>query len=180
MSCVLSLLKQGRFTECWRPVLGRPMLKGKQNHQKKSSLSFWNSVTETPQKLKQSRNYCCISHKSPQLGGLASAAPNKLRREHMPLGGPIRAACRDRVKDQDCCCNTSHHFCSPRNNKKEKGMPLLFENTSPLSLASHWLELIYIDWRQGNVVLILGSQVSNFKKRKGNFIIKEKGEMDRK
>lgn len=155
MSCVLSLLKQGRFTECWRPVLGRPAPKGKQNHQKKSSLSFWNSVTETPQKLKQSRNYCCLTQKPPA-GRTGQHGTQQRWEEAHATWWSHQGSLHDHVKDQDCCCNTSHHFCSPGNNKKEKGIPLLFENTSPLSLASHWLELIYIDWETGKCSFYFG------------------------
>ena len=43
-----------------------------------------------------------------------------------------------------------------RRKKEEKGIPLLFENTSPLWLASHWLELIHIARETGKCSFYVG------------------------
>ena len=93
MSCVLSLLKQGRFTECWRTVLGRPAPKGKQNHQKNwSLLCHFGIQWQKPHRNLNKVETIAVSHKSPQRGGLASMAPNSAEKRHVLPGGPIRAA----------------------------------------------------------------------------------------
>lgn len=51
---------------------------------------------------------------------------------------------------------------------------------SPLSLASHWLELIYIDWETGKCSFYFGAaKYLTSKKGMGILLLEEKGEMDR-
>ena len=54
------------------------------------------------------------------------------------------------------------------------------KNMSPLSLASHWLELIYIDWETGKCSFYFGAaKYLTSKKGMGILLLEEKGEMDR-
>lgn len=77
--------------------------------------------------------------------------PNGAEKRHTLSCGPIRAAhtVTSRTKIAAPMPAITSALQGTTRGKKEKGIPLLSENTAPLLLASHWLELIYIDWETG-------------------------------
>ena len=160
MSCVLSLLKQGRFNECWRPVCGRPAPKGNQNYSKHCSLLCHFGIQwQKPHRNLNKVETISVSHKRPQLGGMASVTSNSAEKRQTLSCGPIRAAHTVTSRTKIAApmpAITSALQGTTRGKKKEKGIPLLFENTAPLPLASHWLELIYIDWETGKCWFYFG------------------------
>ena len=100
-------------------------------------------------------------------------APNSAEKRHVLPGGPIRAA-------YTTTSRTKIAVAIPAIISALQGTRRKREYLFSLRIRLHF-RLHLIGWnlftqtgRQGNVVLILGSQVSNFKKRKGEFYYERK------
>lgn len=104
-------------------------------------------------------------------------APNSAEKKHAPACGPIRAAYTTTSRTKIAVAIPAITSALQGTRRKRE---YLFENTSPLSLASHWLELIYIDWETGKCSFYFGAaKYLTLKKGMGILLLEEKGEMDR-